>query len=194
MPTRPLWVLPLAAVLALPAPAWAIGSPAIPAQPAEQPTTAAPSVETPSEVMALPPELRARLHEEVLADDPPRMIRFERLVDFMIDPRGLGMTYRENDTHSVAQSYATRTANCVGFTLLFLALASEAGLSRDELRELVEALGFRPLHGEGEMVFAWPRGRRAPRRRQEAPEKKRRAMAGTSSSPFAVLAGLKVAP
>ena len=128
MPTRPLWVLPLAAVLALPAPAWAIGSPAIPAQPAEQPTTAAPSVETPSEVMALPPELRARLHEEVLADDPPRMIRFERLVDFMIGPRGLGMTYRENDTHSVAQSYATRTANCVGFTLLFLALAREAGL------------------------------------------------------------------
>ncbi len=73
-------------------------------------------------------------------------------------------------------------------------LAAEAGLSRAELRELVEALGFRPLHGEGEMVFAWPRGRRAPRRRQDAPEKKRRAMAGTSSSPFAVLAGLKVAP
>jgi hypothetical protein len=73
-------------------------------------------------------------------------------------------------------------------------LAAEAGLSRAELRELVEALGFRPLHGEGEMVFAWPRGRRAPRRRQEAPEKKRRAMAGASSSPFAVLAGLKVAP
>ena len=36
------------------------------------------------------------------------------------------------------------------------------------------------LHGEGEMVFAWPRGRRAPRRRQDAPEKKRRAMAGAA--------------
>ncbi len=128
MSTRRLCVLSLVVALALNAPAWATESQTIPAQTAEQSTIDAFEIETPADVMTLPPELRARLHDEVLNGDPPRMVRFERLIDFMVDARGLGMIYREDDTHSVAQSYATRTANCVGFTLLFLALAREAGL------------------------------------------------------------------
>jgi Flp pilus assembly protein TadD len=129
MSTRPLWLLPIAAALALPAPAWATESRAMPAQTAVESPTDTFRIETPAEVMALPPELLARLHDAVLTGDPPRMVRFQRLIDFMVDARGLGMVYREDDTHSVAQSYATRTANCVGFTLLFLALAREAGLN-----------------------------------------------------------------
>jgi ATP-dependent RNA helicase SUPV3L1/SUV3 len=74
-------------------------------------------------------------------------------------------------------------------------LASEAGLSRAELERLVEALGFRPLTLEGgETVFARPRHRRDPSRRAPVPERKRRAVAGPTTSPFAVLARLKAAP
>jgi ATP-dependent RNA helicase SUPV3L1/SUV3 len=78
-------------------------------------------------------------------------------------------------------------------------LASGAGLGRAELATLVEALGFRPVvTAEGEAAFARPSPRRGgPERRPSPAERKRRAAAGpavASSSPFAVLAGLKAAP
>lgn len=85
-------------------------------------------IESPDEVMALPADLRERLHREVLSGSPPPPERLERLIRFLFDPQGLGMSYQEDATHSVARSYATRKANCVGFTLLFLALARESGL------------------------------------------------------------------
>jgi Flp pilus assembly protein TadD len=128
MSTRSLWVLPIAAALALPAPAWATEPWAVAAKTVGPSASDTLKIETPAEVMALPSELRARLHDEVLAGEPPQMVRFQRLIHFIVDAHGLGMVYREDDTRSVAQSYATRTANCVGFTLLFLALAREAGL------------------------------------------------------------------
>lgn len=128
MSTRTLIILSLSATLALPVAAWAVETASVQAHTAETAATEVSAIEAPADVMALPSELRARLHDAVLDDDPPRMARFERLIDFMFDPRGLGMTYRENATHSVRKSYLTREANCVGFTLLFLALAREAGL------------------------------------------------------------------
>jgi ATP-dependent RNA helicase SUPV3L1/SUV3 len=73
------------------------------------------------------------------------------------------------------------------------ALASEAGLSRGELQRLIEALGYRALEVEGETAFARLERPRPPARRPAA-ERKRAAMAGASSSPFAVLARLKMAP
>lgn len=83
----------------------------------------------PEQVMALPPELRARLHDEVLAGRPTRMQRLQRLWRFVSDAQGLGMHYREDASYTVAQAYATREANCLSFTVLFLALAREAGLA-----------------------------------------------------------------
>jgi Flp pilus assembly protein TadD len=86
-------------------------------------------IETPNRVMALPPTLKHRLHETLgSAESSSQKQRTERLIRFIFDTDGLGMRYREDATHSVAQSYATHEANCVGFTLLFLALAREAGL------------------------------------------------------------------
>jgi Flp pilus assembly protein TadD len=38
------------------------------------------------------------------------------------------MRYEDGATHTVEEAWATRRANCLGFTLLFLALAREAGL------------------------------------------------------------------
>jgi len=82
----------------------------------------------PAEVMALPPELRQRLHDEVLSMPVPGRRRLEQLLHFMLDAEGLAITYDQGATFSAAQTWQTRRANCLSFTILFLALAREAGL------------------------------------------------------------------
>lgn len=96
--------------------------------------------------MALPPELRTKLHEAVLAGDPPPTVRFQRLAHFIVSDDGLGMTYQENATYTVSEAYATRQANCLTFTLLVLALAREAGLEAYP-QELGETLSWREVDG-----------------------------------------------
>lgn len=125
-----MYALVIAAALALPAPA--------PVAVADAPRT--------QQVMALPPALQARLHAEVLADNPSQTRRLERLAEFMFDAQGLDMVYQEDATHSVEQAYATRTANCLSFTLLFLALAREAGLDAYP-QEIGETLAWRQHDG-----------------------------------------------
>jgi Flp pilus assembly protein TadD len=115
------------------------------ALPAPMPAEAPPPPEA-TQIMALPPELRARLHEAVIDGSPSRAQRFERLVDFMFDPSGLGMSYQDEPTPTVAEAYATRKANCLGFTLLFLALAEAAGLDAWP-QEIRETLSWRQQEG-----------------------------------------------
>lgn len=92
-------------------------------------------------VMALPDELRTRFHAEMLAAGGARPRRFERLVAFLFEPQGLGMRYLAQPTPTVSEAYASRQANCLGFTLLFLALAREAGLDAHP-REIRDTLGW----------------------------------------------------
>ena len=108
-------------------------------------STPAPALEStppaaPETILALPSELRVRLQNEVIAGEPSRTRRFERLVTFMFDPQGLGMRYEAEPTPTVSEAYATRQANCLGFTLLFLALAREADLNvyPREIRETLD--------------------------------------------------------
>ena len=82
----------------------------------------------PSELLAMPPELKAWVRKEIVAGRPTDHERLERITRFVSSTRGLGITYQGAATTSVAETYATRRANCLGFTLLFLALAREAGL------------------------------------------------------------------
>jgi tetratricopeptide (TPR) repeat protein len=103
------WVIAATLALATPAPAVA-------------------DVTPPAEVMALPAPLQTRFHDEVLSGRSSQQARLERTVEFMFSAEGLGMTYNEDATSTVAEAYATRQANCLTFTLLFLALAREAGL------------------------------------------------------------------
>ena len=79
-------------------------------------------------IMTVPSALREQFAEHVLTGKPSRRTRLERMVDFVFDTRALGMRYEDGATHTVEQAWATRRANCLGFTLLFLALAREAGL------------------------------------------------------------------
>jgi Tfp pilus assembly protein PilF len=99
-----------------------------------------------AQVMALPPELRAKLHSVVLAGGFPPTLRFQRLMNFVVDADGLGMTYQEDATYTVAQAYQTRQANCLTFTLLVLALAKEAGLEAYP-QEVGETLSWREVGG-----------------------------------------------
>src|SRR5207342_3707986 len=116
-----MYALLLAVALTLPAPAGDM--PAAPTTPTTVPVPAAPEA-----VMALPPQLRQRLHDEVLAKPSAPQERLDRLAHFMLDADGLGIAYQESATYSVEQTYATRTANCLSFTMLFVVLAREAGL------------------------------------------------------------------
>jgi tetratricopeptide (TPR) repeat protein len=81
-----------------------------------------------AQILALPPPLQEQFAQRVLAGEPSRRERLERMVDFVFDARGLGMGYEDGATRTVEEAYATRRANCLGFTLLFLAMAREAGL------------------------------------------------------------------
>src|SRR5688572_21235279 len=81
-----------------------------------------------TQIMAMPPALREAFARSVLTGTTSRKKRLERTVEFVFGSQGLGMRYEEGATRTVEQAYATRTANCLGFTLLFLALAREAGL------------------------------------------------------------------
>lgn len=100
----------------------------------------------PRDLMTLPDELSARVHAEVMAGRAGPHQRLERLGHFMFEPEGLGMTYQEDANLSVAEAYATRTANCLTFTMLFVALAREAGLDVAP-QEIEETLAWRQHDG-----------------------------------------------
>jgi Flp pilus assembly protein TadD len=118
-----------------------------PESPASQPPPpAVVIVESPSQLLAMPPELRERLNKEVLAQRLPPPQRLERLVHFMLDADGLGVTYEEGATYSVAQTYAVRKANCLSFTLLFTAMARAAGLDAYP-QEIDDTLSWRQNEG-----------------------------------------------
>jgi Flp pilus assembly protein TadD len=85
----------------------------------------------PEQVMAVPPQLQAQLQAEVIEPARGDLDRLQRLVQFMGDgdgERGLGLQYREAATYTVAEAYLNRQANCVTYTLMFLALARLAGI------------------------------------------------------------------
>ena len=97
------------------------------------PPPAAPSPLPPppaiEEVFAIPPALRRAMHEQVRATDSrPDHQRLEALVRYLFDSRGLGMVYRHDADHTVAEAWQTREANCLSFTILTIALARELGI------------------------------------------------------------------
>lgn len=82
----------------------------------------------PGDILAIPPELRAWFHEAVVSRGSTPHRRLELMMSFVFGEDGLGMGYDADATHTVEESWRTRKANCLGFTLLTLALAREAGL------------------------------------------------------------------
>ena len=86
---------------------------------------------SPEQVMAIPDELRAAFHREVVDATSFPEARLQRLVSFVYADSGLGVEYKADATHTVAESFASREVNCLSSTLLIVALAREAGLVAD---------------------------------------------------------------
>jgi Flp pilus assembly protein TadD len=127
------WFLAAALSVAMPDEGVGVTAPALPA-------------ESPATVMALPAPLRQRLHEEVLSVPATQRQRLDQLLHFIVDADALGIAYDEGATYSVEQTYATHRANCLSFTLLFLAIAREAGLDV-HAQEIRNSLSWRQQEG-----------------------------------------------
>ncbi|QNP40570.1 tetratricopeptide repeat protein [Lysobacter solisilvae (ex Woo and Kim 2020)] len=116
------------------------------ASPGGDVTTTPTALPPPAAVLALPPGLRQRLHAEVLSTPASEAQRLEQLLHFMLDADALGITYDEGATYSVGETWVQHRANCLSFTLLFLALAREAGLQAQP-QEIRNTLSWRQEAG-----------------------------------------------
>ena len=83
----------------------------------------------PARIMAVPPALRALVQEQVNAPSRGQSQRLRRLIELMSTRQdGLRLEYHDDATQIVEQAYLDRRVNCLTYTLVFLALAREAGL------------------------------------------------------------------
>lgn len=112
--------------------AWSVAVPA-------SVTPAVSPMPRPEQVMAVPPELRTQLQQQVIDAGGSERSRLERLTVFLFQKSGLSMEYSPDVTLTVEQAYRTRKANCLTFTLLTVALARESGLQAygQELDDIV---------------------------------------------------------
>jgi tetratricopeptide (TPR) repeat protein len=119
----------LAWSVAMPAPATSVAPvPSVMPVPAVTSAVSPMPMPSPEQVMAVPPELRAQLQQQVIAVGGSGKPRLERLVNFLFQKSGLGMEYAADATLTVEQAYRLRKGNCLTFTLLTVALAHESGL------------------------------------------------------------------
>lgn len=94
---------------------------------------------TPEQIMAIPPALKQRVREEVITPSLSPEQRLHRLVELVFQPRATDanasldppLRYDTAATLTVAEAWAQRRANCLSFTLLFVALAREAGIDAE---------------------------------------------------------------
>ncbi|HEY0334558.1 MAG TPA: tetratricopeptide repeat protein [Stenotrophomonas sp.] len=83
---------------------------------------------TPAEIMEIPPALQQLLNQRVIRPHGARDGRLEALVHLIFDDDGLALRYESAATHTVAETYASGTANCLSFSLLFISLARASGI------------------------------------------------------------------
>jgi Tfp pilus assembly protein PilF len=102
------------------------------------------------EIHALPPALRAQVQAGLQQQGAlPARERLDWLIRFVFGPQGLGLDYDDHRTRTVAEAVADRKANCVSFTLLFMALAQEAGLPA-RAQEYDQVL---MLYPQGDLIY-----------------------------------------
>lgn len=82
----------------------------------------------PESVLRLPPAVIEQLDQKIKRRSPIKDRRLDLLIDFMYSGHGLGLQYLVSPTHDVAGAIEARRANCLSFTLLFLAMAEHVGI------------------------------------------------------------------
>jgi tetratricopeptide (TPR) repeat protein len=123
----------LSLALALAVPGLAVAADATAPPPAATPlppvsVVATGPIPSPDQVMAIPPALLALLHARVITPSLSREQRLQRLITLIFDAQGMNLGYDADATLTVAETWETRRANCLAFTLLFVSLAREAGI------------------------------------------------------------------
>jgi tetratricopeptide (TPR) repeat protein len=98
-------------------------------------------VPTEQQVMVVPDALREAVRERVVASGGTRAEQLEKLAAFVFDDGGLMLRYDNETTRTVAEVYRDRKANCLSFTLFFVALAREIGLEA-QVQEVGEVLAW----------------------------------------------------
>jgi tetratricopeptide (TPR) repeat protein len=103
------------------------------------------------DVVAIPDQLETRLRERVLQNTASRERRLESLVKLLFNDAGYGLQYDGSLTRTVAQSAAEGRANCLSFSLLFVALARRAGIEAyvQETDHVLAWQGGDALYGNG---------------------------------------------
>src|SRR5690606_32575727 len=134
-----MYALALAAALAAsPAAEPAAALPPPPTLPTVQAVQHIPGID---EVLEIPPDLRAMLQERVIARGGSREDRIERLAAMVLEAGGLALEYDNDRTRTVAETWRDRRANCLSFTLVFVALARAAGMNA-HVQEVDEVLAW----------------------------------------------------
>ncbi|HDS1828797.1 TPA: UDP-N-acetylglucosamine-peptide N-acetylglucosaminyltransferase [Stenotrophomonas maltophilia] len=118
----------LLALAALAAPSAIALNPAATEAPAVVASTAAATIPTPQQVFAIPPAMRDMLRTQVINRSYSREQRLQALVEMIFDRHGLDLQYDADATLTVSEIWQQRRANCLAFTLMFVALAREAGI------------------------------------------------------------------
>lgn len=90
--------------------------------------TAVPAIPTPQQVFAIPPAMLDMLRTQVIRRSYSREQRLQALVEMIFDRHGMDLQYDADATLTVSEIWQQRRANCLAFTLMFVALAREAGI------------------------------------------------------------------
>ena len=124
---------------------WALVAALALSAPADEHALAEDAPPTPAQVMAVPPALQVLVKERVNAPGRGHSQRLQRLIELMSTRQdGLRLEYHDDATQTVEQAYLDRQVNCLTYTLVFLALAREAGLDAYP-QEIDETLAWQQL-------------------------------------------------
>jgi tetratricopeptide (TPR) repeat protein len=111
---------------------WLLGLALLAAEPLPPPLPVLPErlqPPDPASVMQIPLELKVLLRQRIVARRGDQRTQLGQLVEFLFDQEhGLGVRYDDDATLTVAEIGQHRTANCLSFTLLTVALARELGI------------------------------------------------------------------
>jgi tetratricopeptide (TPR) repeat protein len=136
--------------LALLSPAWAQVEQPVPTSPPD-----------PATIVAIPPELEALVRERVIRTTNSHERRLEKLVDVLFGPQGLALEYDGSRTRTISEAFTDRKANCLSFSLMFVALARRAGIDAhvQETDHVLAWQGDGVLYGNGHVNVAVKVGR-----------------------------------
>ncbi len=92
------------------------------------------------DVLGLSPQIERFLDERV-PPNLPRSSRVRALMDALFGRNGLDVAYGNLDTKTAAETFSTRSGNCLSFTILFVAMARHVGL-KAHFQEVGEILSW----------------------------------------------------